>query len=143
LLTPTPKKTEDASFLQSRRLQRFAVMVYALLLILVSLLPGSQLPSIPDWNLLFAPDKVAHFGAYAIFALLLSALFTERRKIWGIGAAVLLAAAFGALLEVFQGLAGTGRNFDPVDMVANLLGALIGGIIFFLLQLLRKKPLLR
>ncbi len=33
-------------------------------------------------------------------------------------------------MEVLQGIAGTGRDFDPVDMVANLIGALLGGVIF-------------
>lgn len=37
------------------------------------------------------------------------------------------AVAFGALMEVLQGLAATGRQADPVDMVANLMGALLGG----------------
>lgn len=42
-------------------------------------------------------------------------------------------------MEILQGISGTGRHFDPVDMVANLLGAILGGLAFYLLALLRKK----
>lgn len=96
------------------------------------------MPSIPDWTTLFSPDKVAHFGAYGVFALLLSAHLTERRIKWAIPRAIFLAACFGVLMEVLQGISGTGRNFDPVDMVANLFGAIVGGCGFLLYQLLKK-----
>ncbi len=106
----------------------------------MSLLPGAALPVVPDWNLLFSPDKLAHFGVYAIFALLLSAIFTERRKLWGLIAAIGLAGAFGGLMEVLQGTLAVGRSFDPVDMVANFLGAGFGGICYLLLQRITTSP---
>ncbi len=112
---------------------------YALLLLLGSVLPGSKLPSIPDWTTLFSPDKVAHFGAYGLFALLLSVFFSERRTRWAILLAVFVAALFGAAMEILQGISGTGRSFDPVDMVANLLGAIVGGLTFLLYQLLKTR----
>jgi len=108
-----------------------------------SLSPGSNLPKFPDWDLLFTPDKVAHFGAYGLFAVLLSVNFVERRGVWGIGLAVILAALFGVLMEILQGISGTGRNFDPVDMVANLLGALLGGALFLAYHSYQKKRSLR
>ena len=114
------------------------MVAYGLLLAFVSLAPGSQLPKIPDWSNLFSPDKVAHFGAYAIFALLLSVLYSERGT-RGILIAIFIAAAFGTLMEFLQAVAGTGRSFDPVDMAANLMGALLGGLLFFLYQLFKNK----
>ncbi|MBB4079077.1 VanZ family protein [Lewinella aquimaris] len=44
------------------------------------------------------------------------------------------ATLFGVLMEVLQGVAGTGRDFDPVDMVANLIGSVLGGFIFLALH---------
>lgn len=109
-------------------------------MLVISLLPGTALPVLPNWNLLFSPDKLAHFGVYAIFALLLSVIFTERRKLWGLIAAIGLAGAFGGLMEVLQGTVTAGRSFDPVDMVANLLGAGFGGICFLVLRRITTSP---
>ena len=47
--------------------------------------------------------------------------------------AIVSAFFFGVLMEVLQGLMGAGREFDPVDMVANLIGALLGGAAYWLL----------
>ena len=41
-------------------------------------------------------------------------------------------------MEVLQGVSGMGRAFDPVDMVANTIGALIGGLAFLLFHKLYK-----
>ncbi|WP_083926298.1 VanZ family protein [Neolewinella persica] len=136
---PPPKQNSSASSPRNRRLQWLVTGTYALLLLLGSVLPGSKLPSIPDWTTLFSPDKVAHFGAYGLFALLLSVFFSERRTRWAILLAVFVAALFGAAMEILQGISGTGRSFDPVDMVANLLGAIVGGLTFLLYQLLKTR----
>ena len=98
----------------------------------MSLLPSKSLPKIPNWSDLFSPDKVAHFGAYAIFAVLLSLPLYARYNFRGILAAVVASASFGALMEFLQGVSGMGRDADYVDMVANLLGAILGGLLFLL-----------
>jgi VanZ family protein len=89
--------------------------------------------------MLFSPDKVAHFGAYGLFALLLSAVFSERRIRWAILLAVFVAALYGGAMEILQGISGTGRSSDLVDMVANLLGAVVGGLTFLLYQLIKTR----
>ncbi|WP_420458951.1 VanZ family protein [Neolewinella sp.] len=103
---------------------------------MVSLKPGQQIPKIFDWSELFSPDKFAHFTAYAIFAVLLSFSIGGRSVLIPTATAVTAAALFGVLMEVLQGIAGTGRFYDPVDMVANLLGAIFGGVIYALLRAL-------
>lgn len=123
-----------ASKQSNRHIQRYLAAFYALLLAVASLLPGKNLPKIPDWSRLFSPDKVAHFGAYGLFALLLSVCFSERRNLTTTAKAVILASAFGASMEVLQAVAGTGRSFDFIDMVANCLGAVLGGLVFFVFQ---------
>lgn len=134
-----PKETEGASFTRKQRIQWFASSAYALFLLAVSLLPNGNIPSIPDWFSLFSPDKVAHFGAYGLFALLLSVTFSKSRIKGAVLCAVSAAALYGVVMEILQGISGTGRQFDPVDMVANLLGAILGGLTYYLFTLLRKK----
>ncbi len=125
-------ESERASSTRKRRWQRLVIVLYAVALSAVSLLPTEKLPAIPNWSDLFSPDKIAHFGAYALFTLLLSFELVPRFGGRGLLYAVLLAAAFGALMELLQGAMGVGREADYVDMVANLLGALLGGLFFWL-----------
>lgn len=113
------------------RLQRLALIFYAVFLVIVSLLPSDNLPKIPDWSDLFSPDKAAHFGVYAFFAVLLSAELYPRSSTKGILYAILLASAFGALIEILQGISGLGRQADFIDMAANGLGACLGGLLFW------------
>ncbi|MTB53681.1 VanZ family protein [Lewinella sp. W8] len=119
-----------ASNSRKRQPQRWFAIIYGLLLVVVSLAPSDRLPTIPDWSKLFSPDKVGHFGAYALFALLLSVSFpAERQKrfLWSF----LIAVAFGGVMEIAQGISGTGRHLDPVDMVANTLGAGLGTLLAY------------
>lgn len=122
-----------ASTPQTRRPQRWLLALYGLLLVVVSLAPSDRLPTIPDWSRLFSPDKVGHFGAYALFALLLSVSFPVERR-WRFVWAFLIAVAFGGLMEIAQGISGTGRHPDPVDMVANTIGAALGALLAYLVR---------
>lgn len=135
----TPKKIEGASSFRKRGIQWFASSAYAAFLLIVSLLPDGNLPSVPNWFSLFSPDKVAHFGAYGLFALLLSVSFSKSRIKRVVLYAVSVAAVYGVVMEILQGISGTGRHFDLVDMVANLLGAILGGFVYYLFTQLRKK----
>ena len=134
-----PKASTTASFVQGLGVQRLLSLAYAIFLSVVSLAPGQRIPKIFDWTELFSPDKLAHFGAYAIFAVLLSFSIAGPSVLKRAAMAVLAATLFGVLMEVLQGIAGTGRDFDPVDMVANLLGALLGGLVYLLLHTVIKR----
>ncbi|WP_116108668.1 VanZ family protein [Lewinella sp. IMCC34191] len=127
-----PRFASSASGLRTRKVIRLITLVYALVLTYVSLAPGQQIPGIFDWSELFSPDKIAHFGAYAFFAVLLSFAIGKASPGKRTATAVLAAALFGALMEVLQGVSGLGREFDLVDMVANLIGAILGGAFYLL-----------
>ena len=129
-----PKSSTTASSRRGRSVLRLLSLGYAIFLAVVSLKPGQQIPKIFDWSELFSPDKFAHFTAYAIFAVLLSFSIAGRSVLKSTATAVTAAALFGVLMEVLQGIAGTGRFYDPVDMVANLLGATFGGVVYLLLR---------
>ncbi len=65
-------------------------------------------------------DKVGHVGAFAIMFGAVAILF-DRLPPWGVA---LLTIAVGAATEVAQGYVG--RDPDPLDMVANIIGIGIG-----------------
>ena len=134
-----PFREVPASNPQSRRVQRYVTYLYAGFITYVSLAPGQRVPEIFNWGRLFSPDKVAHFGAYAIFAVLLSFSIGITSPLKRTAMAVVFAALFGAVMEFIQGVSGMGRSFDPVDMVANLIGALLGGLVYWIFRLILNK----
>lgn len=82
-----------------------------------SLLPGSELPSVA------INDKVGHFAAYALLSAGAVQLFA-RRLSWGFVCVLLVLLGIG--LEYLQARMGLGRMLDRNDALANTIGVLIG-----------------
>jgi len=76
-------------------------------------------------------DKIVHVLMHAILAVL-SALSLKGLKTRGLGFfyVFLSCVIYGTILEVFQKILPTHRSFDWLDILANILGALIGLTIF-------------
>lgn len=94
---------------------------YALLVLILSLFPAPPEIKVPvlGW------DKLQHALAYAVLTLLIARALGQigcngKRK-WLL--AVLVAAAWGGLLEIAQGLFTTCRNADWGDVLADAIGA--------------------
>jgi VanZ family protein len=99
---------------------RTAYIIYILLLILVSLVPGNGHSS--PWHI----DKIGHFMAYAGMAVLTMVNFNSRvPRMAGIGFGVLL----GGFLEWGQSFV-PGRDMSMLDEIANTLGLLAGIFIY-------------
>lgn len=95
------------------------VVVYAGALAWFSLTPGTGAETgFPH------ADKLMHFGAYFVFALLCMPLLRPDARS---GAFVLPIILFGALLEIGQALVPL-RHPSLWDGLANSLGALLGGL---------------
>lgn len=99
-------------------------VLYAALVLVLSLLPDSGVPS-------YGWDKARHFIAYAV----MSFLFTRAAAAGGVSsaraalAAVGAATLFGIGVEFLQSLTST-RNAETLDALANTLGALLGAALF-------------
>jgi len=97
---------------------------WALAVLAASLQPGGDggLPLASPFGLV-APDKWLHAGGYAVLTALVAAAVlprTRRRHL-----AVLVAVVgYGALVELLQ-VPVTGRSGDPVDALANAVGAVL------------------
>ena len=82
-----------------------------------SLLPAQALTIALDLN-----DKYVHFASYFLLTVWFSGLYA-RAGYYALIAAVVI--ALGAFLDVLQGATAT-RHFDLLDILANVLGALVG-----------------
>ena len=96
-----------------------ALWALAIALVVVgSLLPGPDLPHVPDGG-----DKVEHIAGYCVLAAFAVQLFA--RRAWLAGACVAL-VLLGIALEIAQGVFTTTRTMDPADALADAVGVLLG-----------------
>jgi len=110
---------------------RIAAFLWTILIIVASLMPKS---SMGDSGLFEIPflDKIVHIFLYAIFVYLWSRnLFSKVDKVKAARLAFYSSIVFGVVMEVLQKSLGGGRNFDVLDIIANIIGSIIGLIAFY------------
>ena len=108
---------------------KFSILV-ALLIALVSLVPGNSIPASSLFNIP-ALDKLAHFGMYTLLGFM---VFLESRdQITGFSRSSLLILGLfllGALIEVLQATVVVSRSAQWLDLAANLAGLIAGAVSF-------------
>jgi VanZ family protein len=105
---------------------RFSILtgLWALTILILSFLPNEKLPEI---TFLWSPDKLVHFGVYAILAILFAFSISKQRSnsLQRYVLIIVICGIFGCLIEIFQPIL-TNRYFEIYDIVANLIGTIIG-----------------
>jgi VanZ family protein len=103
-------------------------LIYLVLIILLSLLPTSNLPDIPFFS---GEDKWIHFCMYMGLGFVACWSLDMRGKRMP-SLYMLLAGVFawGVLMEILQRLMSNGRGMELLDMLANLAGAVAGLIVY-------------
>jgi len=82
-------------------------------------------------NLFKHSDKVGHFIFYLVMAFLALSAFTHRWKFKYVSA-LLLSICYGILMENLQEALKGGRIFDYFDIIANIIGAFTGALLFYI-----------
>ena len=100
-------------------------------------MPSSDIPSTSFLSKIPHFDKIAHFGLYFIFTLLLISGFmlqypVEKGKSYLLGG--LIAFSIGLIIEFLQSLMHLGRSGDFYDMIANSVGIVLALLLFKPLQ---------
>ncbi len=98
--------------------------------------PSFQQLEFKMWGVV-AFDAFTHFVSYACLAYLTAIWWArQRRFVWlrrhAMVTAVLFSALYGVVMEVIQ-MSIPGRYYAASDVMANLLGALTGGLVFRLI----------
>ena len=114
----------------NQRFWRTTAIGWALVIAVLSLIPGNKLPDI-QWELI-SPDTLVHFTMYFVlaFAMLLAGLAKKlnlsQTQLYVL---VLLAGiCYGTSIELIQGFYGYRRYFDLLDILANTVGTVFGGL---------------
>jgi len=114
--------------MSSRALARTALILFSLLILAGSSIPGHQLPK----GFELTPDKLIHCVEYLILGLLifrwLDLEFTIQHAYVLFTITLLIGSTFGALDENYQRLT-PGRTPDVWDWVLDTIGVLIAAII--------------
>jgi VanZ family protein len=105
-------------------------ILWGLLILVLTLLPGSSFPKIPSWIDLLHPDKLIHFFTFAVFTFLLAdgfrrpgtPVFIVRTAVI---TSVMISLFFGGLTEVLQGWVIPLRTADWKDFRADAAGTLV------------------
>jgi VanZ family protein len=90
-----------------------------ILLLVLAIAAGSLLPT-PSLTVAAGVDKLEHFIGYFTLALLGAGIVT-RERLWVVMARCF---AFGAAIELLQGMLPSSRTADWADIVANGLGVI-------------------
>ncbi|MBK9147477.1 MAG: VanZ family protein [Flavobacteriales bacterium] len=99
-------------------------LLWALLILLLCLMPGAALPAW-HWADLFSIDKLVHAGLFAVLVLLvLRALPDPTLK--AAAMAAMACVAYGGALELMQQFPALGRRGDWNDFLANGIGVGLG-----------------
>ena len=107
-------------------------LVYLVVIVLLSLLPSSNLPNIPYFS---GEDKWIHFCMYAGLGFLTCwSLDTRGRRMPPLYVLLIGVFLWGVLMEILQRLMSNGRSMELLDMLANLAGAVAGLIVYRLLE---------
>ncbi|MBW7957528.1 MAG: VanZ family protein [Deltaproteobacteria bacterium] len=112
------------------------VLPYALLIMVLSLLPSSEAE-----EHIIGVDKVYHALAYAGLAWLLMRALSASMPGWkasAVLAAFLAASVFGAFIEFLQSALTDTRTADIYDAVANGMGAAFGSIAYRVARPIKK-----
>jgi VanZ family protein len=109
-------------------------IVWALIILLLILMPGNNMPNTDIWNFLTF-DKFAHFFVFAVLVFLLTVGYTKQYtytwlKFNAEKSALLTAIGYSLILEMAQSLVPD-RTFDLTDMLSNTIGCFLGSILFY------------
>ncbi|WP_233636135.1 VanZ family protein [Hymenobacter setariae] len=111
----------------SRKLYAVPPVLWAIIMLVLTLTPAKEMPRTPDWKLL-AFDTAAHAGVFAVLAVLSWVALRQQRR-WPALAQrpampVLIGSVlFGGLIEILQYLMAVGRQAEWSDLVGDSLGA--------------------
>jgi VanZ family protein len=111
-----------------------ATIFWALLIVVLSFMPGSKFPKVEITNI----DLAVHFFFYCVFTFLLivgnlrQSQFSFLRKQPVLGA-FMVSIPYGGMVEIIQGTEFVSRSSEFADFIANSIGSIIGLILFLII----------
>ncbi len=117
-------------------------LLWALIVLLLTGLPGNVFPKITSFWDWLEPDKVVHLFIFGILSFLIlwgyrTQYFEGKNRYVLVLSSVIISAFYGLITEVLQKYVFIGRSGNIYDFLADTVGALLGWLFFS--WLFRKK----
>ena len=109
------------------------VLLWSLLILVLSTLPGRTIPKV-GFELFVSWDKLAHAFVYAVLVMLAGKHLRFKGKFKGrnLVIAVLLSILYGVLMESIQHYFLSDRFFEIPDLIANIIGSIVGAVFIYI-----------
>jgi VanZ family protein len=112
--------------------------LWGIIVLVLTGMPGNDVPSLPPfWNA-FHPDKIAHVGLFGMLVFLLAAgSYFKGGKISVKKSLITLYAiigiALGGIIELLQKWVFIGRSCELGDFIADIIGVILAIIFYYIL----------
>lgn len=118
------------------------VLSWAVIVFVLSAIPGNSFPKVKTFWEWMGPDKIVHLVFYGVFSmLLLRGIYKQYppalSRFYPELVTFIIGTVFGILIEILQAYIFSGRDGNLFDAIANATGSLLGIVIFNLAM--RKK----
>jgi VanZ family protein len=115
----------------------FPAILWAAVVLFLTLLPSDKLPKTPEWELL-SFDTLAHAGVFGLLTFLVARSFYfeyEKPQFlkFALLVAVVLCTLFGGLIELLQTVMKLGRHGEATDLLSDFIGAILGSLFCYFL----------
>lgn len=120
-----------------------ASIIWSVIILVFLCLPGKDLPEWSFFDIIPFFDKIVHAGLFLILAFLLICgiykpqIPQDLLKI--ILIVIFIALSYGGLTELLQKLIATNRTADVFDWIADIIGSILGILLFLLFLKFNKR----
>jgi len=115
-------------------------VVWAIIILILTGLPGNYFPEVKTFWEWLSPDKVVHLGIFGVQAFLINCglrqqYMPKKRRYVSMLLVFLVTTLFGLITEVLQSSVFVGRDGNVFDFLADGLGAFLGVMAYYLLKM--------
>ncbi|MDP4291359.1 MAG: VanZ family protein [Bacteroidota bacterium] len=110
--------------------------LWGVIVLILTGIPGNDLPTIPSYLEVIHPDKIVHMGMFGLLMLLLSAgSYYKAGKVSISNKLIfiyfIITASLGGITELLQKWVFVGRSCDILDFFADVVGVILALLFYF------------
>lgn len=110
-------------------------LLWAIVVFVLSAIPGNYFPSITSFWDWLGPDKIVHLAFYALLSyLVFNGMHRQyskaNKRLSLVFLTLFIGTVFGLFIEIMQYYVFVGRSGNLYDFIANVIGCVIGVLVY-------------